>query len=55
VTGANLTHTEVNGMIHYPFPLSNGQVATFLIPKEITDEDAERLAEFIQTLVIGDR
>jgi len=49
--GTNLTHIEVDGMIHYPFPLSNGQVATMLIPREITAEDADRLGEFIQALV----
>lgn len=45
---------EFNGLLHYPFPLSTGQVATLDIPKKLEAEDAERLAEFILTLAKGD-
>lgn len=50
----NMTIIEHDGMLHYPFPLSTGQVATMEIPAALEAEDAERLAEFVLSLAAKD-
>ncbi len=39
-------------LIGFPFPMTNGVIATLYLPQSITPSDAERLRAFIQTLVI---
>lgn len=41
-----------DGLIHYPFPLSTGQVATLLLPHDLSRDDAERLADYFQALAV---
>lgn len=48
MTTATVPFTE------YPFPLANGQVAELMLPVRMEREDADRLAEFVKTLVIED-
>lgn len=40
-------------LISYPFPMSNGTLASLYLPKNISQEDATRLSKFILTLVVG--
>lgn len=42
-----------NDLISFPFPLSNGSLASLYLPKQLPEEDAERLSQFIASLVIG--
>jgi hypothetical protein len=42
----------INNALLYPFPLENGEVAQISLPREISQHDAERLSNFIKTLVI---
>lgn len=37
--------------ISYPFPLENGEIATFRLPRRLQKADAERAAVFLRTLV----
>jgi hypothetical protein len=40
-------------LINYPFPLRDGQVATLSLPSPMHRSDAERIARFVETLVIN--
>ena len=40
-------------LIGFPFPLSNGSLASLYLPKQLSKEDADRLSQFISSLVIG--
>lgn len=42
----------INNALTYPFPLENGEIARLSLPRELTASDANRLAKFIQTLVM---
>lgn len=44
-----------NDLISFPFPLSNGSLASLYLPKQLSKEDAERLSQFISSLVIGEK
>ena len=39
-------------LIRYPFPLSSGRMAEVALPQDFSKADAQRLANFISTLVI---
>jgi len=41
----------LDGLLHYPFPLASGQVATLLLPPTLDADDADRLGAFILSLV----
>ena len=44
---------EEQGLIDYPFPLHDGTMAWFWLPKRgITKDDSARLQEFFNSLVI---
>jgi hypothetical protein len=48
-------HNQIAGstnLITYPFPLRDGQIANLSLPSPIHRSDAERIARFIETLVI---
>ena len=40
------------GLIRYPFPVRDGQVAFLELPKALRADDAKRLARFIEALVV---
>lgn len=44
-----------NDLISFPFPLSNGVLASLYLPKRLSREDAERLSQFISSLVTGEK
>ncbi len=39
-------------LVSFPFPMSDGSMASLYLPKHITIDDAERLSDFVRTLVI---
>ncbi len=39
-------------LISFPFPMSNGIISTLYLPQNISQKDAGRLKQFIQTLVV---
>lgn len=41
-------------LISFPFPMSNGVIATLYLPQSISPNDANRLQDFIKALVIDD-
>lgn len=41
-------------LISFPFPLSNGTIATLYLPQNLSPRDSERLQAFIKTLVIDE-
>lgn len=41
-------------LISFPFPLSDGVIATLYLPQNLNLRDSERLQAFIKTLVIGE-
>ena len=41
-----------NDLIGFPFPLSNGSLASLYLPKQLSKTDAERLSQFIFSLVV---
>lgn len=41
-----------HGIVSYSFPLATGETAQLMLPERLTDEDAERLADYIAALVI---
>ena len=43
---------ETNGLISYPFPLRPDTIVTLQLPKDLTQEEAERLHTFMQALVV---
>jgi hypothetical protein len=46
-------HPPTNPMIRYPFPVEGGRiVGTLWLPKYLSRADADRLGEFVKTLVI---
>jgi hypothetical protein len=46
---------SVSKMIAFPFPLSNGELATLHLPAMLTQDDARRVSSFISALVIDTR
>ena len=46
--------SELDTLVHYPFPLANGEVARLWLPKRLTRQDVSRLVTFLQTLVVGE-
>lgn len=47
-----LQQNDTANLLSYPFPLSDGSVATLNLPRRITTMDAKRLGAFISTLVM---
>ncbi len=45
-------HVMTENMISYPFPLSGGSLATLNLPTNLTQQDADRIAGFVRTLVV---
>jgi len=41
-------------LISFPFPMSNGIIATLYLPQNISLKDSERLQSFIKTLVVNE-
>lgn len=48
------TLSASNDLISFPFPLSNGSLASLYLPKRLSKGDADRIAQFISSLVIGE-
>lgn len=47
--------TQSDGLVAFPFPLTNGKMATLYLPVGLEKNDADRIATFIQTLVVHQR
>jgi len=41
-------------LVTYPFPLEDGRIATFYLPLELTQSEANRMESFLITLVSGE-
>lgn len=54
MTGSDDLFVPVKPTVYesYPFPLSTGQIAHLMLPKDVplSIEDAERLAEYVEAL-----
>lgn len=48
------TQSAATKLISFPFPLSNGVIATLYLPQNLSRKDSERLQAFIKTLVVGE-
>lgn len=46
-----LRSSHTNGLIAYPFPLSDGKLATLYLPTALKSVDAQRLSAYLQALV----
>ena len=44
-----------NDLISFPFPMSDGSLASLCLPKRLSKEDADRLSQFISSLVVGEK
>lgn len=42
-----------NGLLPYPFPLTDGTIAQLKLPAHISKDDADRMAAFIKSLVVS--
>jgi hypothetical protein len=50
---AQVHEPPFNPMISYPFPVEDGRrIGNVRVPKHLSQVDADRLADFVQTLVI---
>lgn len=48
------TLTSKTNLVAFPFPLSDGTLATLYLPPSVTPNDARRMSRFVETLVIED-
>jgi len=49
-----LRSSPTNGLIAYPFPLSDNKLATLYLPTTLKSIDAQRLSAYLQALVVED-
>ena len=49
------TPASKTNLVAFPFPLSDGTLATLYLPPSIMPNDARRMARFVETLVIEER
>ena len=40
-----------SGLIDYPFPLRKDVTAHFILPRDLTNVEVERIYQFLQTLI----
>lgn len=50
----DIAQSVATKLISFPFPLSNGTMATLYLPQNLSSRDSERLQAFIKTLVVGE-
>lgn len=50
----DIVQSTATKLISFPFPLSNGTMATLYLPQNLSPRDSERLQSFIKTLVVGE-
>jgi len=48
-------NTQSKDLISFPFPMADGSLASLCLPKRLSKEDADRLSQFISSLVVGEK
>ena len=43
---------QAAGVVEYPYPLREGLLVRLVLPKDLSEEEAGRLAAFLMTLVV---
>lgn len=50
INAAASTGGQQSGMVQFPYPLSDGKMATLILPPRVSAEDVTRITTFIRTL-----